>query len=182
METSVIDKERIYSAVRGRVENDPSLMSMPSSARCFYYGIWTVEAIRKAGLRVLLQAGSCRWPRIRHEQDDGVCATHFGYVWSPNEAPSQRALRLGVMPEMHVWAADPEANEIIDFSAGFFPEQAKALVGMDWPGDPPPPYLWSGPTTMPRGAQYEPSLDAIKFALLAAMKLYGGKYVKENLL
>jgi hypothetical protein len=178
----IIQKDVLYEEVVERVHGDPTLMAMPPSARCFYYGIRGVEILRKAGLPAVLQAGSCTWPRIRPEQDDGKIMTHFGYLWSPHEPASQRALALGVMPEMHVWAADPEANEIIDFSTGFFPEQAKALVGMDWPGDPPPTYLWSGPTTMPRGAQYEPNIDAIKFALLAAAKLYGKTFVRENLL
>jgi hypothetical protein len=183
METSVkLDKERIYAEVRERIECDPSLMAMPSSARCFYYGIRTVEALRKAGLHVLLQAGSCSWPRIRPEQDDGVAMTHFSYLWTPEEPASQRAMRLGIMPEMHVWAADPEANEIIDFTSGFFPEQAKALVGFDWPGDLPPKYLWANTKDIPRGVQYRADIDAIKLAFSFAVELYGKKYVREVLL
>lgn len=177
-----LDKNALYEEVKRQVEADPSIKSMPPSARCFFYGVKTVLVLRQAGVRVILQAGSCQWPRIRPDQDDGVCATHFGYVWSPREEPSRRAMRLGVMMEMHVWAADPEANEIIDFTSGFFPEQAKSIGGFDWPGDPPPPFFWGGPNIMPPGAHYEANIDAIKYAFLLAAKLYGPQFVKENIL
>jgi len=168
-----VNKEAIFEEVKKRIDTDSTLKEMSPSGRCFFYGIRTVEALRKHGLAAILQAGSCQWPRITPEQDDGKCATHFGYVWSPGEGQSVLARAMGVMPEMHVWAALPNEGEIVDFTTGFFPEQARIIGNFDWPGPKPPKFVWATTSEIPRGVVYRAEMEAIKFALLSAARLYG---------
>ncbi len=97
-------------------------------------------------------------------QDDGKRPTHFSYEWSPWREESQAALKLGLLPEIHVWVGLPDRNEIVDFSTKFFREQA-AVEGLDWRTAPPPDFLWCAPADLPAGVVYTPNLDAIAFIL-----------------
>ena len=49
---------------------------------------------------------------------------------------------MGALPEVHVWAADPETKEIIDLSTRDFKRIAENQFGLKWGTKPPPPYLW----------------------------------------
>jgi len=151
------------------------------SAACFFRSVYGATVLqRQFKTRVLLQAGSAQWPRVTPAQDDGVCMTHFGYVWSPGEPPSVDALRAGTLPEMHVWLAEPQTQTLIDFSAGDFPAQAKALCGYDWPGRKPP-RVFCGKRP-PCGVVYEPHIQAIKFALaLVPFAIPGGDRILNEL-
>jgi hypothetical protein len=60
------------------------------------------------GYRALIQAGSMSWPIVSPGQDDGKAATHFSYEWSPWREESQVALKLGLLPEIHVWVGLPD--------------------------------------------------------------------------
>ena len=171
-----IDKAALYAEVVKRV----AAHAPPDAARtalCFYYAAFGVEALREAGLRAVIQAGSASWPIIDLDKDDGVQMTHFSYQWSPNEIQSRLAIAGGAMPEMHVWVALPDSGELVDFTTGFWPEQAKLLTGLDWPGPKPPNYLWD--KKLPRGVQYTPIRDAVTFALWAAAKTFGMERAKK---
>jgi hypothetical protein len=177
MAVKTLDRDAIFKEVEGRILSDPDLKVIPASAACFYFAVFAIENLREKGVRAILQAGTAGWPRIRPEQDDGVCPTHFSYVWSPLDPASRIALMQGLMPEVHVWAAIPETGEIVDFTSGKFPEQARKLVGFDWPGDLPPKYLWA--RKLPKGAYYTATMDATKFVLMQAVRAFGPARAKQ---
>lgn len=171
-----VNKSELYAEVVKRVAAFAPPDAAPT-ALCFYYSAFGIEALREAGLRAVLQAGTASWPRIRPDQDDGVVMTHFSYLWSPNEIQSRLAVAQGAMPEMHVWIALPDTGELVDFTTAFWPTQAKLLTGMDWPGDQPPTYFWG--KELPKGVQYKPVRDAVTFALWAAAKTFGMDRAKK---
>jgi len=84
--------------------------------------------------------------------------------WSPWREESQAALKLGLLPEIHVWVGLPDQNELLDFTTKFLPEQA-AKEGLIWRTPPPQDFLWCGPVELPEGVIYKPDLDAIGFIL-----------------
>ena len=90
--------------------------------------------------------------------------THFSYEWSPWREESQAALKLGLLPEIHVWVGLPDQNELLDFATKFLPEQA-AKEGLAWRTPHPPDFLWCGPSELPEGVLYKPDLNAIGFIL-----------------
>jgi hypothetical protein len=141
--------------------------------------VWTfsVLAVLEANkIRAVLQAETCMWPRIRPEQDDGVCSTHFGYQWSPNTYESRIAVMTGHMPEIHIWAAIPKTQTIIDFSTREFPKACKKIIKADWPGDLPPKYLWCAVKDLPKNVLYKPEIGAIQYASIAIEK-----FINEDL-
>lgn len=133
--------------------------------------------------RTIIQAGSAQWPRVPPHLDDGVSPTHFAYEWDPDSQFAQ-LLRLGVfplvqaadghvaasLPEIHVWLACPDTQEIIDFTSGVWPAACEATLGLPWLADLPPDYLWTFGTKLPPNVNYRASRDAIDavIAVLAA--------------
>lgn len=132
--------------------------------RCFYWSLTLMGALLQRGYRALIQAGSMSWPIVPPGQDDGKAATHFSYEWSPWREESQAALKLGLLPEIHVWVGLPDQNELLDFATKFLPEQA-AQEGLAWRTAPPPDFLWCGPSELPEGVRYQPDLYATGFIL-----------------
>lgn len=140
---------------------------------CMYWALTAGLVFQRHGVRSLIQAGSMQWPAF---DDDGLKDTHFGYEWSPNDMGSQAALLLGLFPEIHVWLALPERQEIVDFSVRYLPEAA-AKDGKVWVKPPPPKFLWATLEEMPEGVFYRPEIGAIAW-LLARLEKDG--YVKTN--
>jgi len=142
----------------------PTLEDSPGA--CLYLTWATVRALAEEGIGSVMLAGSATWPRLRPDQDDGVSMTHFGYVWDLNSDDTRLTLAVGeAFPELHVWAGIPETGEYVDLTAGSFPAQCLALIGMDWPGDLPPEYLWARPDQFPEGVMYAPTRDGGDVAL-----------------
>jgi hypothetical protein len=106
---------------------------------------------------VILQAGTCFW-RCSYDPP-----TEFGYLWSPGKALDALAMSLGALPEMHVWAADLDAQEILDFSTGGLVRQAEQVAGLAWTAPRPPRFFWGGPNDLPPGTRYIPARDACAF-------------------
>jgi len=131
---------------------------------CLYWTLTGLVILRGLGFRALLQAGSMSWPILFADQDDGTSPTHFSYEWSPWREESQAALKLGLLPEIHMWIGLPDQNELIDFSTKWLPQQA-AQEGLVWRTEPPPDFLWCGPADLPAGVIYQPNMEAIQFAL-----------------
>jgi hypothetical protein len=132
--------------------------------RCFYWTLTLMGVLLQYGYRALIQAGSMSWPIVPPGQDDGTSPTHFSYEWSPWREESQAALKLGLLPEIHVWVGLPDSNELLDFSTKYLPEQA-AKEALVWRTPLPPDFLWCGPSELPDGVLYKPDLDAIGFIL-----------------
>lgn len=123
-------------------------------AACLYLTLCVIEVAYHQGIKLSPQAGSASWRRVRPDQDDGVCCTHFSYMWEPDNPQTMWRLTMGMLPEMHVWAADPERREIIDLTTRDLPQQCSELAHMDWPGDKPPDHLWCGFEGLPEGTHY----------------------------
>jgi hypothetical protein len=159
-----------------------------ASAGCMYWAAATVKALREHGFpKPIIQAGSMSWPFVNEDQDDGVRITHLSYNWhyTRRQLPMLvvQALDSGKLPEIHCWAAMPaEPNaedykpfqkeprqvrgELIDLSTGLFPRQLKLILpNKIWIGKKPPDYLWCESHEIPERVVYEPSFDAIQFAM-----------------
>lgn len=145
-----------------------------ASGSCFYHAHFTAEVLHEQDQPVLVQAGSCSWPRLLLEQDDGkdTTLTHFSYNWSPKDAASVESMLAGALPETHIWCALSNTREIVDVTTHQLVEQAKVLTGLDWPGPPPPPYLWTIQRNMPERTLYEP----VVAACMLAVRLYLARF------
>ncbi len=161
--TSLTEKLEIYRAVSARYREWYADQA-EHGGRCFYWSLTLMGLLLQKGYRALIQAGSLSWPIVPAGQDDGHSPTHFSYEWSPWREESQAALRLGLLPEIHVWVGLPDQNELLDFTTKFLPEQA-AKEGLAWHTPPPPDFLWCRPDELPEGVIYKPDLDAIGFVL-----------------
>lgn len=141
----------------------------PQGACLFTAGALIICAARNPhfkGRRLILQAGTCSWPRLTPEQDDGLPTTpsHFTYQWEGLTARTMNRLAQGLLPEMHCWVGDPQRQELIDPLSGQFPAQCRALIGRDWPGIQPPDFFWGGPADLPDRVCYEPDGVATQIA------------------
>jgi hypothetical protein len=143
------------------------------SGSCFYHSHFTAEVLHEQGRAVTIQAGSCNWPRLSPEQDDGAptTMTHFSYEWSPSDAASVEAMLKGALPEMHVWCALTDSSEIIDVTTNEL-VAAAALRGFDWPGPKPPDYLWSTMIEFPERTRYNPVMPAIMLIVKAYLSRF----------
>jgi hypothetical protein len=140
-----------------------------------------IKACVEQNEKVLMQAGSCQWPRITREQDDGVMATHFGYVWQPNHPATELAIAEHRIPEMHCWVVLPERRELIDMSSSSFPEQCMKLIGKDWPGIKPPDYLWCSFDNLPKDVIYRADREAIDLAIIVARNILEQIYISTGI-
>lgn len=181
--TVAVDREAVYEEVCALVEIDRASIGarnttyMPYGS-CILYAARTAASLRKRGIRAVINAGTCMWPRVRPADDDGKVMTHFGYEWAPKDEMSIRAAELGLLPEMHAWAAIGETRELVDLSTGGLVTQA-ALFHYDWPGDPPPKYLWCTEAEFPKGVIYRPDMDAIKRSFIAVLQVYGESFLRD---
>lgn len=139
---------------------------MPPFGRCVPWTACGIEVLRAHGHNAVLQAGSMQWPVMTRDQDDGVRATHFGFVWSPHTIFSQMQLQQKLLPEMHVWIALPNelmtSAEVVDFSTGGFKLWADAH-GVRWTAPEPPKFLWQ--QKIPLDTIYKPNPVAISVVL-----------------
>ncbi len=161
--TNTVFRERVHAAVLRRYHEwyGPEHMQRGS---CLYWTLTGLGILNSLGFRALLQAGSMSWPILPPDQDDGTAPTHFSYEWSPWREESKAALQLGLLPEIHMWIGLPDENELVDFSTKWLPQQA-AHEGLVWRTEPPPNFLWCGPSDLPAGVIYRPNMEAIQFAL-----------------
>ena len=132
---------------------------------CLYWARAVEHVLTSMGHRAIIQAGTMHWPIVRPEDDDGVSATHFSYMWEPDSPVSQRAVALGFLPEMHVWCALPDRQEIIDPTTQFLPQQTLETAGLAWREAEPPEYLWCSCDALPDRVGYIPNLSATGLAL-----------------
>jgi hypothetical protein len=113
-----------------------------TGGNCPFWALAVIEAGKREGRRLVLQAGSLQWRYVPPQLDDGVSSTHFSYMWSPNDPRSRQAIAMGMLPEVHVWAADVDTQEIIDLSTRELKTIAETRYGLDWKTADPPNYVW----------------------------------------
>lgn len=157
-----------------------------TGGRCVYYSLaLMVLAIRRHNLRLLPQGGTLAWRFLPKHLDTGTNATCFTYEWQGlTEAVIER-LTEEKLPEMHVWLADSEAQEVVDASTGSLPDQARTQMNVEWQTQAPPDFLWTDEAGMPEDALYRPEPDGcfVAFELLKPGGLCGRQiraYMKEH--
>ena len=131
---------------------------VPLRQSCLYHAWAICQVGHQHGHRFLLQAGTSYWPCLRPELDDGVSPNRFGYEFDTIVAAGCEAMNM--MPEMHVWAGDPYAGEIIDLTTGLWPAQAMALQKIAWKAPKPPDYVWCDPRELPKDVVYRATKEA----------------------
>jgi hypothetical protein len=152
-----------------------------SPGACLILSASVIVAARERGIRLVLQAGSASWMRIRPEEDDGVGVTHFTYQWSPADWASQQALKNGMMPEIHCWAGDPARQELVDLSVGAIPRQCERITSLRWTAEALPDFLWGGQEALPFGSLYVPNAQATLFAASRIREAFGIDVVSGTL-
>lgn len=135
-----------------------------TQGHCLIFNAALCAVANKRGVRLVLQAGTAFWPRVTPETDDGEEANRFGYEWSPDAPFSRARLAAGLLPEIHVWAGDPETQEIADLTTGFFPQQCYDMLRVGWKAPRPPEWFWGTAHDLPDLASYVPNLEATLFA------------------
>lgn len=127
--------------------------------------LMSVQARR--GVSMQFQAGTCLWPVIYEDEDDGKLPTHFGYEWSPHSPQSRRAREIGMLPEVHVWCVngpDEKVREIVDISTHDIPRIADLTLGAQFSkGLTPPPFLWTPVHALPPRTVYHANEEAMAF-------------------
>lgn len=132
---------------------------------CLYYAKEVMAVLNRNGFRAVIQAGSLQWPCLQPEDDDGVIATHFAYMWSPTDPASAFSVMLGNLPEMHCWVGLINEQEIVDFSIRHL-KSAAATHNVKWTAKNPPHHLWCPANEIPDDIRYIPNRDASIYAAI----------------
>jgi hypothetical protein len=130
---------------------------------CLHYAKEAIAILTRHGYRAVIQAGSLQWPCLCPEDDDGIVATHFAYMWDPTSPINTFSLALGNLPEMHCWVGLLDQQEIVDFSVRHLKEAA-AIRGVRWTAEDPPSHLWCPVDKIPDDVRYIPDMKASIFA------------------
>jgi hypothetical protein len=145
-----MNKDEIYQQARALLVEWYGEKMLETPGACLYWTQVAMKILNKHGERVIFQAGTMLW----------TCTLPnyaFGYEWTPEEPFSQEAIAQGLIPEVHMWAALPDRNEIVDFSTHGFKRIATEQYGLSWETTDPPLYLWGAP---PEGVLYRPIAEA----------------------
>ena len=155
-----------------RVRMDRYGLAKRSTGGCLYWAATVVAVAHQHRLRLIPQAGMACWARVPPELDDGVMNTHFSYEWQGlGDDLTRSRIAQGLLPEVHVWAADPKRLEIVDLTTGFQAEQCLRMTGEPWLTPPLPAYVWTGKDGLPEGTIYRPDRDATEMAVQLMVKL-----------
>lgn len=112
----------------------------PIEGCCLPYSVIGVEVLKGMGVRAVVQAGTACFRIVDHKDDNGVKNTYLSYLWSPDSELSRMALDNDEMPEMHVWIAIPDSNEVIDFTTRHIKrlcDRGDRFINLEWPE-----YVW----------------------------------------
>lgn len=134
---------------------------------CIYWACAVGVALLENKIRGVVQAGSASWPFIEMENDDGISATNYSYVWDKNAGTCvvnvMTILHTVLMPELHAWVGIPETQEVIDPTTRFLKNNVKA-AGFEWKRkQDPPQYFWDH--KLPANTIYEVCPVATRYVL-----------------
>ena len=161
LEWSKSEKDTLVADVRSDLKEHAG--GLPPAYACFSTAFFTVLRLYGAGIRASIQGGSRQWPIIPPEKDDGECATHLSWMWSPTDLRTLESLAAGRAPEVHCWVGIPESGELIDLTTCHLKENA-ADAGLVWRVDEPPDYIWvDGFGELPEDVVYLAELEATEF-------------------
>jgi len=164
------DKERIVALAeqlyRRHLVGDEHV---PGS--CLYWTMAVIDAAGRNGLRLIPQAGTAAFQRLPAHLDDGAetTLTHFSYEWHGGDGLVALPDGRTVLPEIHVWAADPAKGEIVDLSTRHLAEMCRLSTGMPWLEAAPPRFLWA--RQLPAGWHYAPNREATELAVRFALSV-----------
>lgn len=152
--------EHVKLMVAARLSITPNTNTFGGA--CFLYAGYGFKVLEQLGYEPLIQAGSCSWPIIPKEEDDGACDTHFSFIFKEEEAIQH--ITRGRIPEIHVFLYLQKTEELVDFSTHDLPRVCNNIIGKKWsPKCLPPPFLWCHICDMPPGVNYEANLNATYF-------------------
>jgi len=152
------ERQQLHEKVRKRVVG--RIGERSADSLCLYWAHYGLQVLKEAGIEVCLQAGSAYWPRVDNPRETPEhVMTHFGYKWEPDSNLSRLSVRLGHLPEMHIWLGIVETQELVDFSTGTWPQACRDRIG-EWETQDPPPYYWGPPGNLPEDVVYEPHAKA----------------------
>ena len=175
--TPLQSKQKITKLVRGYFQKLNSITGFDPSSACLLWAMSGLAVFRSLGIRCLLQAGSASFLYVHPEDDDGVMNNSFSYVFETGAALGR--LVDGGLPEMHAWLFLPNSNELVDFSVGYQPEQAKRIIGVEWGKKlTPPEVLWESIDELNSRElaefRYRPDSSATGLAAQLIAELAGG--------
>lgn len=169
---SKTQKDTIFEEIKALLRD----VDVPIVGSCLHRTIVGLHVLGKHEdiPRVVIQAGSMSWPRIKPEEDDGKCNTHFSYQFEATNEQLKAKLDVAAankhrrdfflaLPEIHVWLGIPETQELIDFSTENLPSTCCFTLGETWTAPKPPPYLWTDNEGMPLGVHYKANMYATSF-------------------
>jgi hypothetical protein len=175
------EKDAIATAAQRMVEHFVIPKGVERWRACLWYSFGAIPFLKKVlKTRVIAQAGTASWPRIRMEDDDGEVMTHFSYVFDAHHEMTAMSLALRQLPEMHCWLALPETGEVIDLSAGFQAEACEKHSGHLWEAPPPPSYYWFPVTGGPEHVHYDPDPVATRIAIIASNSCVRFRYPRTT--
>lgn len=155
---------RIERATKKRVNSKQRI-----NRSCLWYAHETIRELDRQGVRAVLQAGSASWLIVPEEHDDGISPTHYSYECEITPRSLMEMITIGVLPEMHVWAAIPNTNEVIDLTTRYLPELS-ASAGLKCQIDYPP-YVWENVRVLSdMGMYYKPTMAATQLAMHLIME------------
>ena len=159
-------------------EQVPGMAVSPGA--CLYNAWAIITAAGKHDIPLRLYGGTTIWECMTPENDDGVSAQQFGYVWEEGphtlnlggvvlprvSSPNVLELSTGRMPEMHVWAGAENSDIIVDLSTRDWPEQTRLIIGRPWLAPRPPDYFWDRHSKLPHGAVFQAHPVATRVAAM----------------
>jgi hypothetical protein len=145
------------------------------SRMCLYWSVLAQQYLKRKGHKAIVAAGSMSWPKINlPDEDDGVCCTHYSYVWEPDSLETALMILTHQMPEMHCWVVLPKRQEILDVTTRYIRGLHDALDGQSkWTAPDPPDYLWCRWDELPPNVIYNPSRSAVDLVVKMVKRTWG---------
>ena len=172
MKLSKRQKKAFVRQARALLKEKSPLMA-ENAGSCVYLTAALCLVAHLWDLRVIPQGGSAYWLRHSPLPDD-----FWGYQYLPPVDPK------GLPLEIHVWAALPDTNEIVDLATGEWRQTCAMCEGADWktmdadakksfwPGPIPPSFLWVRGSQYPSTAIYYADADATRRAYEAILEIW----------
>ena len=153
----MLDRVEVVKTIEANTKKRVGRGSLHRS--CMWYAFETIRVLNSYGTRAIMQAGSASWKIVPDDQDDGVSPNQYSYVCDISTRDVALLMVQGLLPEMHVWAAIPETNEVIDLTTRFIPRLAKSIGSKCLVEQPP--YIWEDVKKLTRkDIYYKPNKSA----------------------
>ncbi len=160
-------RDAIAGAVRGRVARYRREARQVGGV-CMYAALAGRRELQERGIKAAVIGGSLQWPMATPEEDDGVSATHFAYMWERGWQGGKLSVLQQVcmvpfvgLPEVHCWLQIEDTGELVDFSLYSLHAAAERVLGREATRKMKvPDYIWG---QAPENVVYTPVQDATLF-------------------